>query len=287
MLGTKERRPTDLRPLRGSAIFCVLREAGAIRECQEHGWMQDSADPDARERAFDIARRDPPQGRSRRMRPSPRLSRCSDQTGTLVPNVYRNSRSAPKERRRPYNCLLPRRGERRGFVASSAKSLRDGTGPPPNDLTRRTFLISENDYESDFRLGLPAGAHLFLAGGGQGLHKGRHRRRRRRPHGWPRQARRCGRLRGWPSRGQEAQSQRFERSVPLRTGSSRIRTPHRASSTRKCAIRIRPIPESHIVELDDGSRWQIFSGDLGLILAGNQNPNSRACPPTARSVLTR
>jgi hypothetical protein len=26
------------------AIF-VLREAGAIRECEEHGWMQDRADP--------------------------------------------------------------------------------------------------------------------------------------------------------------------------------------------------------------------------------------------------
>jgi hypothetical protein len=56
MLVTKERRPA-IRTLRGWAIS-VLREAGAIRECEEHGWMQDRADPHAR--AFHIARTDPP-----------------------------------------------------------------------------------------------------------------------------------------------------------------------------------------------------------------------------------
>jgi hypothetical protein len=40
----------------------VLHEAGAIRECEEHGWTQDRADPHASERAFDIARRGPPAG---------------------------------------------------------------------------------------------------------------------------------------------------------------------------------------------------------------------------------
>ena len=40
----------------------MLLEASAIRECEEHGWMQDRADPHARERAFDIARRNPPPG---------------------------------------------------------------------------------------------------------------------------------------------------------------------------------------------------------------------------------
>jgi hypothetical protein len=55
---TKERRPT-IRTLRGWAIS-VLNEAGAIRET--HGWMQDRADPHARERAFDIARAEPPPG---------------------------------------------------------------------------------------------------------------------------------------------------------------------------------------------------------------------------------
>lgn len=40
----------------------LLHEAGAIHECKEHGWAKDRADPHARERAFDIARRDPPAG---------------------------------------------------------------------------------------------------------------------------------------------------------------------------------------------------------------------------------
>jgi hypothetical protein len=33
-----------------------------IRECEEHGWATDRADPHAREHAFDIARQDPPSG---------------------------------------------------------------------------------------------------------------------------------------------------------------------------------------------------------------------------------
>ena len=60
MLIAIERRPA-IRTLRGWAID-VLQEAGAIRECEEHGWMRERADPHARERAFDIARRDPPTG---------------------------------------------------------------------------------------------------------------------------------------------------------------------------------------------------------------------------------
>ncbi|MEH2560927.1 hypothetical protein [Bradyrhizobium sp. AZCC 2289] len=60
MLMTKERRPA-IRTLRGWAIS-VLQEARAIRECEEHGWMQDRADPHAREPATEIARRDPPDG---------------------------------------------------------------------------------------------------------------------------------------------------------------------------------------------------------------------------------
>jgi hypothetical protein len=62
MLMTKERKPA-IRTLRGWAIS-VLQEAGAIRECETHGWMQDRADPHARERAFDIARQDAPDGLS-------------------------------------------------------------------------------------------------------------------------------------------------------------------------------------------------------------------------------
>ncbi|WP_456660633.1 hypothetical protein [Bradyrhizobium sp. JR3.5] len=60
MLMTRERMPA-IRTLRGWAIR-VLLEAGAIRECEEHGWMQDRADPHARDRAIDIARKDPPAG---------------------------------------------------------------------------------------------------------------------------------------------------------------------------------------------------------------------------------
>jgi hypothetical protein len=60
MLKIQERRPPT-RTLRGWAI-AVLREAGATIECEEHGWMQDRADPHARQRAFDIARQDPPLG---------------------------------------------------------------------------------------------------------------------------------------------------------------------------------------------------------------------------------
>ena len=58
MLMTSERRPA-IRTMRGWAID-VLQEAGAIRECEEHGWMQDRADPHARERALDIACKNPP-----------------------------------------------------------------------------------------------------------------------------------------------------------------------------------------------------------------------------------
>jgi hypothetical protein len=44
----------------------ILKEAHAIRECEEHGWLQDRADPHARERALEIARRDPLVGLSAR-----------------------------------------------------------------------------------------------------------------------------------------------------------------------------------------------------------------------------
>jgi hypothetical protein len=60
MLMTRERRPA-IRTLRGWAIH-VLQEVGAIHDCEEHGWAKDRADPHARERAFEIARRDPPAG---------------------------------------------------------------------------------------------------------------------------------------------------------------------------------------------------------------------------------
>ena len=43
----------------------MLQEAGAIHQCEEHGWLQDRADPDARAQALDFAGQDPPVGVSR------------------------------------------------------------------------------------------------------------------------------------------------------------------------------------------------------------------------------
>jgi hypothetical protein len=60
MLMTKERRPA-FRTIEGWARS-VLMEAGAIHECEEHGWAKDRADPHARDRAIDMARQDPPPG---------------------------------------------------------------------------------------------------------------------------------------------------------------------------------------------------------------------------------
>jgi hypothetical protein len=54
-------RRQAIRTLKGWATS-VLLEAGAVHECEEHGWMIDRADPHAHDRAFDIARRDAPSG---------------------------------------------------------------------------------------------------------------------------------------------------------------------------------------------------------------------------------
>ena len=60
MLMMKERRPAF--PTIEGWARSVLLEANAIRECEEHGWTMDRADPHARERALLVARRDPPPG---------------------------------------------------------------------------------------------------------------------------------------------------------------------------------------------------------------------------------
>jgi hypothetical protein len=57
MLMTRGRRPA-FRTVVGWARG-ILLEADAIRECETHGWMQDRADPHARERALLIARENP------------------------------------------------------------------------------------------------------------------------------------------------------------------------------------------------------------------------------------
>jgi hypothetical protein len=56
----KKRKPA-IRTLRGWAIS-LLQDAGAIHECEEHGWMRDRADPHTRQRGLAIASRDPPAG---------------------------------------------------------------------------------------------------------------------------------------------------------------------------------------------------------------------------------
>ena len=54
----KEKRPA-FRTIEGWAIS-ILLEAGAICECEEHGWMKDRTDPQVRQRAIEIARQYPP-----------------------------------------------------------------------------------------------------------------------------------------------------------------------------------------------------------------------------------
>jgi hypothetical protein len=60
MLIMKERRAA-FRTIEGWAHL-VLLEAGAICECEEHGWTKDRADPHARDRALIVARQEPPVG---------------------------------------------------------------------------------------------------------------------------------------------------------------------------------------------------------------------------------
>jgi hypothetical protein len=60
MLVMKERQPPFRTAERWARL--VLLEVGAIRECEEHGWMRDRSDPHARERALFIARHEPPLG---------------------------------------------------------------------------------------------------------------------------------------------------------------------------------------------------------------------------------
>jgi len=60
MPATVTRRPA-IRSLEGWATVTLL-EAGAIVECEPHGWMLDRGDPHAAARALRIARDDPPPG---------------------------------------------------------------------------------------------------------------------------------------------------------------------------------------------------------------------------------
>ena len=59
---TRERRPNFKAVDRWATR--VLLEAGAIHECDAHGWAKDRADPHAREMAESIAREHPLSGLS-------------------------------------------------------------------------------------------------------------------------------------------------------------------------------------------------------------------------------
>jgi hypothetical protein len=105
----KERRPAIL-TLRGWAI-AVQQESGAIRECEEHGWMKDRTDPDARERPLDIARRDPPAGLSSEDAIA-ELRNMLDSIGDTCRNARTSSRtpgivhSAPRREERTAEAFL-------------------------------------------------------------------------------------------------------------------------------------------------------------------------------------
>jgi hypothetical protein len=77
MLMTRDRRPA-FRTIGGWAR-CVLLEAGAICECETHGWMQDRGDPHARERALIIAGEDPPLG----LTPEQAITAVEDVLGSI------------------------------------------------------------------------------------------------------------------------------------------------------------------------------------------------------------
>jgi hypothetical protein len=77
MLMTKAPRPA-FRTIEGWARS-VLLEAGAIHECDTHGWMQDRADPHARERALIIACDHPPPGVS----PAQAITAVEDTLGSI------------------------------------------------------------------------------------------------------------------------------------------------------------------------------------------------------------
>src|ERR1700691_2718465 len=91
MLVMKERQPPFRTAERWARL--VLLEVGAIRECEEHGWMRDRADPHARDRAVDIARRDPRRA-SLRMRQRSKFGKPWIRSATPAPSARRHERRA-------------------------------------------------------------------------------------------------------------------------------------------------------------------------------------------------
>ncbi len=81
-------RKRPIRTLHGWAIS-TLQEAGAIRECECHGWLIDCADPHALERALEIARHDVPADLSP-VRAITEMLNVLDGTGDTCPDCSRN-----------------------------------------------------------------------------------------------------------------------------------------------------------------------------------------------------
>ena len=87
MLMTRERR-SAIRTLHGWAI-AVLQEAGAIRECEERGWMQDRADHTPASAPSTSPARIRPRASLRRL-PRSRLRRCSTRSEIPVRSARPN-----------------------------------------------------------------------------------------------------------------------------------------------------------------------------------------------------
>jgi len=165
MLTTKAIR-TPIRTLRGWAL-AVLQEAGAIRECEEHGWARDRADPHARERAFDIARRDPPPGVS----PNEAVTEiCNEsrQSATPTRNAHGNTELESGPTRRACRAAAPstlkprstsylgaERVAARGSLPDAFDEFyRRALGKPSRDALG--IPIRETDTPVRFRLGHPS-----------------------------------------------------------------------------------------------------------------------------------
>jgi len=88
-------------------------------------------------------------------------------------------------------------------------------------------LNSENDHENNPSHHLPVRTRLGVTGGSQRMHQGRHRRRRRRPCGGPRQAWRRGGMRDRTSRSQQAEPEQLERPGSLGAEVERAPGPRR------------------------------------------------------------
>jgi hypothetical protein len=84
MLDDEGKQICDPDPARA---ISVLLEAGAIRECEEHGWMRDRADPHARERAPSLSRASVRLLGSHPRRLPSRSPRCWMASATPAPNV--------------------------------------------------------------------------------------------------------------------------------------------------------------------------------------------------------